>query len=304
MSLSVTCGVPQGSVLGPLLFLIYVNDIGNVLPTKTVKLFADDTNIFIFHQDISMINTMANEYMSLLSQWFVANKLSLNTDKTCFITLANQKVVNPDIRINNLRIANVDYCKYLGLYIDQDLKWTIHIDQLCGKLQKLIGIFYKLRNKLPLTCLKTIYFAFVHPHLLFGVEMYANTGITHLSKLITLNNKILRILQNKSYSAPVKELYIHYNTLPVTQLHKMQLLLLVHKCVITTNICYPRFIMIIFSQIKVCIVMKPGIKPIFIYIALTQYLGRDVSSLKALCNGMSSLSTLKIFVLLISSNPN
>ena len=92
---------------------------------------------------------MANEYMSLLSQWFVANKLSLNTDKTCFITLENQKVVNPDIRINNLRIANVDYCKYLGLYIDQDLKWTIHIDQLCGKLQKLIGIFYKLRNKLP-----------------------------------------------------------------------------------------------------------------------------------------------------------
>ena len=63
-------------------------------------------------------------------------------------------------------------------YIDQDLKWTIHIDQLCVKLQKLTGIFYKLRTTLPLTCLKTIYFAFVHPHLLFGVEMYANTGIT------------------------------------------------------------------------------------------------------------------------------
>ena len=145
-SLSVTCGVPRGFVLGPLLFLIYVNDIGNVLPTKTVKLFVDDTNIFIFHQDISMINTVANEYMSLLSQWFVANKLSLNTDKTCFITLAIKKVENPDIRINNLRIANVDYCKYLGLYIDQNLKWTIHIDQLCGKLQKLTRIFYRLGN--------------------------------------------------------------------------------------------------------------------------------------------------------------
>ena len=83
--------------MGPLLFLIYVNDIGNVLPNKTVKLFADDTNTCIFHQDISMINIMANEYMSLLSQWFVANKGSLNTDKTCFITLANQQVENPDI---------------------------------------------------------------------------------------------------------------------------------------------------------------------------------------------------------------
>jgi len=172
LSLNVTCGVPQGSVLGPLLFLIYVNDIGNVLPTKTVKLFADDTNIFIFHQDISMINKMANEYMFLLSQWFVANKLSLNIDKTCFITFANQKVENPVIRINDLKIANVDYCKYLGLYIDQDLKWTIHIDQLCGKLQKLAGIFYRLRNKLPQACLKTIYFAFVHPHLLFGSTVW------------------------------------------------------------------------------------------------------------------------------------
>jgi len=71
---------------------LYVNDIGNAFPTKTVKLFADDTNIFIFHQDVCMINIMANEYMSLLSQWFVTNKLSLNIDKTCFITLANQKV--------------------------------------------------------------------------------------------------------------------------------------------------------------------------------------------------------------------
>ena len=60
--------------------------------------------------------------------------------------------------------------------------------------------------------------------------MYANTGITHLSKLITTNNKILRILQNKTYSTPVTELYVHYNTLPVTLLHKMQLLILVHKC--------------------------------------------------------------------------
>jgi len=87
----------------------------------------------------------------------------------------------------------------------------------------------RIRSKLSQTCLKAICFAFVHSHLLYGVELYANTGITHLSKLITLNNKILRILQNKANNAPVKELYTDYNTLPIPQLHKLQLLLLVHK---------------------------------------------------------------------------
>ena len=125
-----------------------------------------------------MINIMANEYMFSLSQWFIANKLgptksrpepsgavrnrpdtvrtvpdgsgrllvgpnkfSLNIDQTCFITLANHNAQNPVILINDFKIADVDYCKYLGLYVVQDLKWTIHIDQLCGKLQKLAGIF-------------------------------------------------------------------------------------------------------------------------------------------------------------------
>ena len=103
-----------------------------------------------------------------------------------------------------------------------------HINQLCNKLQKYVGIFYRLRQRLPDKRLKSIYFAFVYPHLLQGIEVYANTRSTNLSKLITLNNKILRILQNKPYRFPVKDLYIAYNTLPIPQLHIQQLL---HKCI-------------------------------------------------------------------------
>ena len=106
-------------------------------------------------------------------------------------------------------------------------RWRVQVYN--GSLQKLAGIFYRIRSKLSQTCLKAIYFAFVHCHLLYGVELYANTGIRHLSKLITLNNEILRIIQNKAYNAPVKELYTAYTTLPIPQLHKQQLLLLVHK---------------------------------------------------------------------------
>jgi len=85
------------------------------------------------------------------------------------------------------------------------------------------GIFYRNRQRLPDKCLKSIYFAFVYPHLLHGIDVYVNTRPTHLSKLM--------ILQNKPYTSPVKDLYTAYNTLPISQLHIQQLLLLVHKCI-------------------------------------------------------------------------
>ena len=86
------------------------------------------------------------------------------------------------------------------VYNIDDLSWEKnHIEYIYGKLLRLVDIFYKIRNKLPLAVLKTIYFAFVHSHILYGIELYANTGSTHLHKLLTLNNKLLRILQKKPY---------------------------------------------------------------------------------------------------------
>ena len=80
----ITCGVPQGSVLGPLLFLVYVNDIGNSIPGIPIKLFADDTNLFIFSESINFLKSDAEDKLKLLNSWFVANKLSLSLDKTCY----------------------------------------------------------------------------------------------------------------------------------------------------------------------------------------------------------------------------
>ena len=92
-----------------------------------------------------------------------------------------------------------------------------------------MGIFYTLRNKLPSKILQSIYFAFVHPYLLYGIEMYANTYPSYLHKLETLNNKLLRILQNKPHNSPSNDLYIDHNTLSIPDLHIHQILLFVHK---------------------------------------------------------------------------
>jgi hypothetical protein len=133
------------------------------------------------------------------------------------------------IIVNDVVLDNVNDCKYLGITLDNDLKWTTHIEAVHKKIIKFIGIFYKIRNKLPSEVLKSIYFAFVHPHLLYGVELYANTFASCLDKLNKINNKILRILQNKPKLTPVSELYVNYNTLPIDELHRQQLLILVHK---------------------------------------------------------------------------
>ena len=98
-----------------------------------------------------------------------------------------------------------------------------------SKLMKYVVIFYKIRSKLPLSILRNIYFAFVYPHILYGIEIYANTNSIHFLNLITLNNKLLRILQNKSYKFPVKDLYQNRDTLAIPELHIHKLLTLVHK---------------------------------------------------------------------------
>ena len=104
---------PHGFILGPLLFLIYVNDIGNGLPFKTVKLYADDTNLFIFNKYVVTLSITANEHLFSLSLWFIANRLSLNLHKTCFVTFGTHQEHDFDIRIGNIEIINVDHCRYL-----------------------------------------------------------------------------------------------------------------------------------------------------------------------------------------------
>jgi len=103
---------------------------------------------------------------------------------------------NEDIKlvINNTEIEKVRSCKYLGIYIDDELSWNVHIDYIFNKLLKFSGLFYKLRANLSYDWLKSIYLAFVYPHILYGIEIYANTHISNFVKLMKLNNKILRII--------------------------------------------------------------------------------------------------------------
>jgi len=232
---SISCGVPQGSVLGPLLFLIYINDISKSVPCDSLKLFADDTNLFVFGSTLSAIENEANIHLKKLESWFIKNRLSLNIDKTCYTLFGlkcDESIDNPlKLFINSQQITKASSSKYLGVIIGDSLNWSEHINYVYKKLIKFTSIFYKLRNHLPEPCLTKLYYAFVHPHLLYGLEVYGNTTKTKLDKLCKLNNKILRILLRKRLKTPIKNLYATMNTLPIPILHEMLLLIFVHKFV-------------------------------------------------------------------------
>ena len=204
-----TCGVPQGSVLGPLLFLIYINDIQYAATDAKIRLFADDTNLFFHGKSLSDLESIANNTLKQLAQWMAANKLSINIDKTCYSIFGPKNKAKTEIKllVNNITIKNVNSSKYLGVIIDSKLTWQDHIDYVYNKLLKFVSIFYKIRDQVNMDVLKMIYFSFVHPHILYSIEIYGNTYQTYLSKLITLNNKLLRILQNQPIRTPVGNLY-------------------------------------------------------------------------------------------------
>ena len=107
----------------------------------------------------------------------------------------------------------VHTCNYLSIHFDNQLTWRNQIDYIYNKLEQLIGIFYKLRSKLEYTWLQNIYYAFVCPYLLYGIEIYANTYASYLDKLVKINNKILIILLNQPIHTPVSQLYAKFDLL-------------------------------------------------------------------------------------------
>jgi hypothetical protein len=157
--LEINCGVPQGSILGPLLFIIYINDMHSALKKSIVHHFADDTNLLFSHKNPEVIRKTMNNELKLLYDWLCANKLSLNVLKTEFIifrplrTKLENRVV---LTLNNKRIYESRKIKYLGLIMDDRLTWRFHINELCKKLGRAVGMFYKLRHLCPKSVLKSI----------------------------------------------------------------------------------------------------------------------------------------------------
>ena len=205
--LSISCGVPQGSILGPLLFLLYVNDLRNATNILQTIMFADDTNLFCSHKNIKELFKIMNHELIKIQQWFNANKLSLNIKKTkysFFHPLAFQDRIPlrvPKLEINNSSIKREKIMKFLGVLLDENMTWKNHVSCVENKISKNLGILYKARGLLNKKCMKQLYFSFVHSYLNYGNIAWASTNKSKLKTLLYKQNMahVLLILKINSH---------------------------------------------------------------------------------------------------------
>jgi hypothetical protein len=192
------CGVPQGSILGPLLFLIYINDLSNVCKSTMPIFFADDSNLFKNGKNISEIEKNLNEELSHIVKWLKINKLTLNVDKTqCMLFTSKHYNRALDLKIENSHIVQVKKAKFLGVIIDEKLKWKDHILYISNKISKAIGIIIKARV-LGKKSMLTLYYSLIYPYITYCCQIWGATYIYNIEILQKLQKKVVRIICSKS----------------------------------------------------------------------------------------------------------
>ena len=189
-------GVPQGSVLGPLLFLIYINDLNRAIKFCTTHHFADDTNLLYVNKSLKKVQKFVNLDLKLLCKWLKANKISLNASKTELIIFRDPRkksTFDLKIKIDGKKLIPSKYVKYLGILIDCHLNWQDHVMVLRSKLSRAKGMLCKIRHYVNHNTLRMVYYGIFNSILTYGSQIWGQHN-TVVSKLQIIQNKALRIM--------------------------------------------------------------------------------------------------------------
>ena len=201
---TIRCGVAQGSNLSPILSLIHINDLPNCLKTTTASMFADDTNLTVSGDTITSIEIKLNNDLENIHQWLLANKLTLNMDKTEYMIAGSRQRISkiendPVIRLGNNKIKRVKETKTLGVIIDDQLKWNTHVDNVVAKVSRAIGSTRCIKAFVPQKTLISVYNAIVQPHFDYCSLVWDIGNAYSLEKRQKMQSRAARVITRRSY---------------------------------------------------------------------------------------------------------
>ena len=234
----VTCGVPQGSILGPLLFIIYINDLDQYLQDCHVNLYADDTALYTEAKSYVELMLNLRMEMAIVTEWLKANKLTLNLKKTKYVIFgpkAKLQNLNAPLYLDREKIEKTRTMKYLGVILDDELSFNDHINYIHTKATNKLGILRKSRDFLDKKTSLLLYQSLVLPHFDYCDTTYGCTSTVNLNKLQLVQNSACRTVLRCGKREPIANMHKDLNILTLEIRRKLHLSMDCHKAIHTNN---------------------------------------------------------------------